>query len=858
MLLLYHLSSTAQFNATYSYNSNNYYGYSMDTTLEGGYIIAGSLNNNGKDIVVIKTDNEGDTLFKYTYSTGYDEEAYCVRTCLDSGYILCGYKYNGSNNDVIVIKLDVRGVQQWSTTWNNGARETARSIVQLADSSYVLCGSAYISSYDQMLIMQVSKTGSTGWYKHYSGAQQSVATGLCKSYDGGFAMAGYGITAGNDTNAVVIRTDNGGDSLWAATEQCGGNKQANGIAAVNGNYYVIAGTVTRSSGYTDAFAWKINERGGKIFYKTYGCGYNDGAQAVRQMPDLSYILGGYKSNSTNRHGWIVKIGEWGDTVSTYTYATDYDEQFNDVTVTDSVYVAGAGTQESSPAAIKLVYVNLCKIYYPRYIWVNNLYNSAVNQFYDILGDSLKEDSLITYLDTMHYSGIVITHFEDIRIHRFDSPYVDVHHDLYTSLRNFIKKARLSGLQNIICQFRTDEHTRIPDSSYSRMIRNLDGLINYNDSSYVLDSTGITAFNGNLLDYEFWQDRYGTAHVDTIPANDSSYYYINQGFEKFKLLCDTFIDIRNNTSHHLPIAAVWIGRICDPDKYLDVNNDLVTDSNDYIYMLHTLDSFQFNRIILSFFLTDTLVSLSNYNTSKDPTAFLLRTNAKQQQWFDRLYWLGQNNLPTHVVPNFHAGYGDESDPNDMKPKLVKYLEGIGPYWTQTHVLDNAERVFYIQYYDSTTFLTHNQPFGWGSVDIWQGFEWFRYEIGPLEYASISTRLTDRVHWYHNKCAVALPYPPAARLSTTKDNNAMTVSIYPNPSSGDATLLVDNVVKDLSRLEIIFYDITGREVNVLMPESYSETSEGIAVNLKRTANYKGLLLGRITYNGNVTGQVKIVLQ
>ncbi len=112
MLLLYHLSSTAQFNATYTYNSNNYYGYSMDTTLESGYIITGSLNNSGKDIVVIKTDNEGDTLFKYTYSTAYDEEAYCVRTCLDSGYIVCGYKYNGSNNDVLVIKLDVHGVQQ--------------------------------------------------------------------------------------------------------------------------------------------------------------------------------------------------------------------------------------------------------------------------------------------------------------------------------------------------------------------------------------------------------------------------------------------------------------------------------------------------------------------------------------------------------------------------------------------------------------------------------------------------------------------------------------------------------------------------------------------------------------------------
>ena len=258
--------------ALYTYNNNNYYGNSIDTVIGGGFIMAGSLRNTTHDIAVIKTNAGGDTLFTFTYSTGYDEEAYCVRTCLDSGYIVCGYRYNGSNNDVIIIKLDVRGVQQWATTWNNGARETARSIVQLADSSFVLCGRAYINSSDQMLIMQISKTGSAGWYKHYRGEQQSHATGLCKSYDGGFVMAGYGITAGSDTNALAIRTDNGGDSLWTATVACAGNRYASSIAAVNGNLYVVAGTAMKSNGYTDAFAGKRKDRGGKSFYKTDECG----------------------------------------------------------------------------------------------------------------------------------------------------------------------------------------------------------------------------------------------------------------------------------------------------------------------------------------------------------------------------------------------------------------------------------------------------------------------------------------------------------------------------------------------------------------------------------------------------------
>ncbi len=691
-----------------------------------------------------------------------------------------------------------------------------------------------------MLIMQISKTGSTGWYKHYSGAQQSVAAGLCKSYDGGFTMAGYGITAGNDTNAVVIRTDNGGDSLWTATEQCGGNKKANGIAAVNGNYYVIAGTVTRSSGYTDAFAWKLNNSGGKIFYKTYGCGYHDGAQAVCQMPDLSYILGGYKSNSTNRHGWIVKIGEWGDTVSTYTYATDYDEQFNDVTVNATRHIAGAGTQNTATSTILVWHPQYDYIYYPRWIWVNNVYRkSSSNDSLDILGNDSNTYKLKTYLTTLKYSGIVITRFEDIVNDNYDSTITK-----YTQLHALIDTLRSAGIANIVCQFRSNEKDSAPSVSFAAMDKLLDSLIVFNTQA---GSTYKTRFNGLMLDYEIWNDDYG------IGDTNCRFCDVVTGWQLFKQLCDSFTTASNNAANHLPTSVVWIGNICHVDTLLDLDGSGsdTTTAVDHQIMISKIDSFRFDRVVLSFFLDDSLVSA--YNVNVDPTAFLLRTNQKQANWFRRLWYFGHDtlNIPTQIIPHFHAGH--ESPGGGFTPKLENYLNGTGPYWTAfgKHYLYQAETEFMEQYNDDQTMITHfSHDSIWGSINI-DGFEWFRYNIGPLEYDSLATRLDDA-----KKCVqyISLPLREQTYYNFyNSKNDAITVQAYPNPSTGYVNIKIENCNLQ-GKLRLDIYDVTGRDIT----NCFDYTVDGCLIKVVKHRNYKGLIICKIYKNENYNGTCKVVVQ
>jgi hypothetical protein len=83
-------------------------GCSVQQTRDGGYVIAGWTNSLGagdNDLYLIKTDAAGDTLWTRTYGGAYDDYGYSVQQTVDGGYIVAGY----TGSDVYLIKTDTDG-----------------------------------------------------------------------------------------------------------------------------------------------------------------------------------------------------------------------------------------------------------------------------------------------------------------------------------------------------------------------------------------------------------------------------------------------------------------------------------------------------------------------------------------------------------------------------------------------------------------------------------------------------------------------------------------------------------------------------------------------------------------------------
>jgi len=101
---------------TRTYGGSNYdYGRSVQQTADGGYIMAGetdSFGEGGLDFYLVKTNSSGDTLWTRTYGGSGVEYGYSVQQTADGGYIVAGstYSFGAGYADFYLVKTIRDGI----------------------------------------------------------------------------------------------------------------------------------------------------------------------------------------------------------------------------------------------------------------------------------------------------------------------------------------------------------------------------------------------------------------------------------------------------------------------------------------------------------------------------------------------------------------------------------------------------------------------------------------------------------------------------------------------------------------------------------------------------------------------------
>lgn len=95
------------------------FGESIALANDGGFFLAGhteSFGAGGKDMYVVRTNADGDTLWTQTFGGAEDDYCYAVATTADGGYILGGGTMNLSADKLDIILRKEEGTQQWVKT----------------------------------------------------------------------------------------------------------------------------------------------------------------------------------------------------------------------------------------------------------------------------------------------------------------------------------------------------------------------------------------------------------------------------------------------------------------------------------------------------------------------------------------------------------------------------------------------------------------------------------------------------------------------------------------------------------------------------------------------------------------------
>jgi len=195
------------------------YGYSVQQTLDGGYIVAGSTGSfgaGGGDFYLIKTDASGDALWTRIYGgTGYDY-GYSVQQTLDGGYIIAGYTQSSGagSYDVYLIKTSASGDTLWTRTYGGADGDGGFSVQQTSDTGYIITGYTYsfgAESTDVYLI-KTDASGDTLWTRTYGGTGYDYGRSVRQTLDGGYIIAGYTHSFGAGCDDVyLIKTDANGN-----------------------------------------------------------------------------------------------------------------------------------------------------------------------------------------------------------------------------------------------------------------------------------------------------------------------------------------------------------------------------------------------------------------------------------------------------------------------------------------------------------------------------------------------------------------------------------------------------------------------------------------------------------------------
>jgi hypothetical protein len=238
--------------------------YDMQQTTDTGYIIAGAgFIGSGEDLYLIKTDPSGDTIWTKWYGgTWASDLAWSIQQTSDSGYIIVGFtaSFGAGSYDIWLLKTDENGDTLWTKTYGGTSWDYGFSIDQTTDGGYIVTGrtNSFCVGYSDVWLLRTNPDGDTLWTKTYGGMGCEGGRFVQQTSDGGFIVAGYTDSYGaGDYDVWILKTNSAGDTLWTQTYGGTGIDQCNGGGQQTLDDGYVFSAVTTSFGVGPSDAWLI-------------------------------------------------------------------------------------------------------------------------------------------------------------------------------------------------------------------------------------------------------------------------------------------------------------------------------------------------------------------------------------------------------------------------------------------------------------------------------------------------------------------------------------------------------------------------------------------------------------------------
>lgn len=297
---------------------------------DSGFIIAGgssSFNPDNSDVYLIRADKNGDTLWTRTYPQADFDEAWDILQTDDGGFVIAGYTnaYSATMKDIYLIRTNAQGDTLWTRTYGTEYDDDGYSIVRTHDGGYAIVGETTSYIQDSIInkdvyLIRVNSTGDTLWTKTFGGDSTDVGYTLQQTPDSGFIIGGYTSsfgTSAEDFDLYLIKTNLHGDTLWTKTFGSAEWDIIRAIALTNDNGYIATGVIGTENSH-NVYIIRFDEKGDTLWTRSFGDYSKDNGHSIQPTNDGGFIIcGSTRSYSVGEADvYLIRITGDGDTLWT--------------------------------------------------------------------------------------------------------------------------------------------------------------------------------------------------------------------------------------------------------------------------------------------------------------------------------------------------------------------------------------------------------------------------------------------------------------------------------------------------------------------------------------------------------------
>ncbi|MBI3502204.1 MAG: T9SS type A sorting domain-containing protein [Bacteroidetes bacterium] len=358
------LHAQVMFQKTFG-GTNTDWAYSVEQTSDRGFIMVGFTGSFGAgfdDAYLLKTDSLGVLQWEKTYGGTEDDYGFSVQQTNDGGFIVAGWthSFGMGYSDIYLVKASSGGSLQWSKTFGGTSLDYATSVQQTSDGGYIIVGltESFGSGLTDIYLLKTDSNGSLKWTAVFGGTNDDEGRAILQTNDGGFIITGGTKSFGaGDEDIYLLKTDSAGILQWTKTIGGTGGEEGYSLQQTNDGGYIITGnTNSFGSGNDDIYLIKTASDGTLQWSKTFDGSKDDIGFSVQKTNDAGFIITGLTNGFGSQNTYLLKTDSNGTflwaKVFIPPYTANYGQMLQQTSDGGFIIVGGVGGQYTDVYLIK--------------------------------------------------------------------------------------------------------------------------------------------------------------------------------------------------------------------------------------------------------------------------------------------------------------------------------------------------------------------------------------------------------------------------------------------------------------------------------------------------------------------------